>query len=384
MLRKNWILTKRNPRELAREILLPVVYLAIMIILRSVLKGSVHPAEVPALSDGGWNSKWWSLENVGFWFFAGRGNILPDNITIGFVNEAAVSCAHNGSDALFLREFMESFQRPLQYQVPEGCFGPPKNATFDDDDDDDRRTGNHSEATPSSTTFPPLPPPGPGPPPLLFCPQLRCFDTAEALEAAAVRNDSSLYFGVVFSALPPIEELLLANSQRPSDKDSGTQDQFHAPDVAAVSYTIRLNHTLVVGEVSQAETYRLQYTDIASSGYQSPTPTNQTRQWAGLFSAIQLAVDDALINLYSGSTTTTTTTTSRVKNAAAPQPSFVETSVYLSASPTPSFVLDASEMILAFLVPAWLSNVFLLQVVPIPLLLRFVCPLSAIWLMLVM
>eukprot|EP00750_Incisomonas_marina_P015114 INCI18082.1.p1 GENE.INCI18082.1~~INCI18082.1.p1 ORF type:complete len:1528 (-),score=250.84 INCI18082.1:2500-7083(-) len=346
MLRKNWILTKRNPRELAREVLLPIVYLSVMIIVRSVLKGSVHPAEVPGLSDGGWNSKWWSLENVGFWFFAGRGSVLPDNITIGFVNEAAVSCVDNGSDALFLREFMESFQKPLQYQVPEGCFGPAMHAMFDDGS-----VSNRSEAMPS-TTFPPLPPPGPGPPPLLFCPQLRCFDSAEALEAAAVRNDSSLYFGVVFSALPSIADLLVATQS--SGQAAVTLDRFYSSNVAAISYTIRLNHTLVVGEVSQAETYELQYADIASSGYQSPTPTNQTRQWAGLFSAIQLAVDDALINLYSGPT-------SQAKNASA-SPSFVETSMYLSAGPTPSFVLDASEMILAFLVPAWLSNVFLLQI----------------------
>ena len=343
MLRKNWILTKRNPRELLREVLIPIFYLAIMIIVRWALQGSIYPA-VPSYSDGGWNSKWWSYENVGLWFFDGRGDVLPDNITVGFAHT-------NGTCDQFpvMQKFISSFEKPIRYEGKD-CF-PSSSQPFTNGSisvaselaSDDLFLGVDATTT---TTLPAPPPPGPNPPLLLFCPQFECYDSPADLEAAAMRNNSNLFFGVVFSNLPDVEDILTKSSSKAVGDDS----------VQTISYTIRLNHSMVIGEVSSAETYQLSYSDIASSDYVSATPTNQTKQWEGIFSAVQLAVDDALLDLYGGANSMASTNTTKSTRP------FVESSLFVSTMPTPSFVLDISEAILAFLVPAWLSNVFMLQV----------------------
>lgn len=339
MLRKNWILTKRNAVELLREILIPVFYLSVMIVVRILLKGSEFPEESD-YGQGNWNSKWWSFENVAFWLFDGRQDALPDNITVAFAPERSSSISLE-----LLQLFSENFQLPLQYESPQ-CF--EKNSSVNELQESHLYSGN------TATTFAPnLPTPGREPPPLLFCPVFKIFNTSTELEINAVNNESSIYFGIVFSELPSPQEL--SETFLPKLKEDNNIPSSSANRQHTISYTIRMNHSLVIGEISQAQKYNLMYTDITGMHYLSPTPSNQTRQWLGLFSAVQLAVDDALLNMYSCAMPHTNCSETK-------QSIFVESSMRAVSMPTPAFVLDTSATILAFLVPAWLSNIFMLQI----------------------
>lgn len=238
ILRKNWLLTQRNRRDLAREVLWPIVLLAVLVVMRSSFSNVQHPEVLVQLAE---------RPVVRVRDVQGRVRVCralqapprPFDIGMQVIGVAAATGEECPPILRTITENMAAVRPLLPPSASRACASPARR--------------QHREDEFVDSTF-------------------QCFNSSAALQRYAL-DTQRVFAGVVF------HQPSLLTAGVPAD---------------TIAYSIRLNHTTMPAITSDPPVLASDPADYPSS------PDPRAQQFSPEFLTVQRAVDAALIRVLTG------------------------------------------------------------------------------------